>query len=175
MKNIKPFLILQLRPEDAASDNELDAFLKFGNLSQENIHRVRIEKESIPAINLEDYSGVLVGGGPSNVSDDENQKSDNQKRFEQELRDLLNKITESDFPFLGGCYGIGILASFLGAKISKEKYSEEVGAVEIKLSEDGKQDKLAKGVTSQFKAFAGHKEACQNLPEGVVLLAGNDD
>jgi len=29
---------------------------------------------------------------------------------------------------------IGILASFLGAKISKERYSEDVGAVEIVLS-----------------------------------------
>jgi len=68
-------------------------------LTPENVRRIRIEKESIGAIHLEDYSGVLVGGGPSNVSDDETKKPDNQKRFENELKGLLTKITEKDFHF----------------------------------------------------------------------------
>ena len=91
---MKPFLILQLRPNDAAADGEFQAFLKYGGLTENDIHRVRMEKESIPKIKLDDYSGVIIGGGPSNVSDSEKKKSSEQKRFEDELAQLVNKIIE---------------------------------------------------------------------------------
>src|SRR3989338_3931500 len=97
----KPFLILQLRPEDAASDDELAAFMRFGGLAEKDVHRVRMEQEDIPKIQLEDYSGVIVGGGPSNVSDTEEKKSANQRRFETQLGELMDQIIEADFPFLG--------------------------------------------------------------------------
>src|SRR5581483_7939172 len=101
MNQIKPFLLLQLRPEDEAADNEMEAFLKFGNLRGQDIKRVRIDKEDLLDINLSDYSGVIIGGGPSNVSDSEDKKSDNQKRFEAQLNKLLDEIIAKDFPFLG--------------------------------------------------------------------------
>ena len=174
MSQIKPFLLIQLRPEDAAADNELDAFLKFGGLESRNIHRVRIEKENIPTLKLSSYSGIIIGGGPSNVSDSENKKSNEQQRFEKELYGLLDKVTEQDFPFLGACYGIGILAKYLGGQVSKENYSEAVGAVTINLTEASKHDPLTQGLPQSFRAFAGHKEACQETPPGVTLLASSE-
>ncbi len=45
---MKPFLILQLRPIDMASDDEFDAFLKYGGLLNNQVHRVRMEKEGVP-------------------------------------------------------------------------------------------------------------------------------
>jgi len=82
---MKQFLILQLRPIDLASDNEFSAFLRYGGLTEHDVHRVRMENEGIPKIDLEDYSGVILGGGPSNVSDDESVKYVYQKRFEADL------------------------------------------------------------------------------------------
>ena len=169
---IKPFLVLQIRPEDEASDNELEAFLKFGKLGEGDYRRVRIEKESIPEINLDDYSGVIVGGGPSNASAKD--KYENQIRFEKELYDLFDKMVEKDFPYLGACYGHGIFSQYLGGEVSKEKYSEDAGAVPITITKDGKEDDLLKDLPETFKAFAGHKEACQNLAPGAVLLATSE-
>jgi GMP synthase (glutamine-hydrolysing) len=105
----KPFLILQLRPEDEAADSELEAFLQLGELSRENTRRLRMEKESLAEIDLNNYAAIIVGGGPSNVSDAEEVKSPAQLRFEGELVPLLDEVVERDFPFLGACYGLGAL------------------------------------------------------------------
>ncbi|HVI60666.1 MAG TPA: glutamine amidotransferase [Candidatus Saccharimonadales bacterium] len=170
----KPFLILQLRPEDEASDDELAAFMKFGGLKPSEVRRIRMEQQPMPDIDLADYAGVIIGGGPSNVSDDEAAKSPAQRRFESELRSLLTEVIERDFPLLGACYGLGILAIHLGGTVSKEKYSEEVGAITIKLTADAQNDPLTTGLPPSFRAFAGHKEACQDLPPGAALLAGSE-
>src|SRR5581483_9525824 len=94
----------------------------------------------------------------------------NQKRFEAQLNKLLDEIIAKDFPFLGACYGIGLLSKYLGGLVSKDRYSEGVGAVEINLTKDGQQDKLTRNLPVVFKAFGGHKEACQNVPDGAVVL-----
>ena len=163
-------MILQLRPIDLASDNEYSAFLRYGGLAKHEVHRVRMEKEGIPDINLGDYSGIVIGGGPSNISDDEEIKYDYQKRFEASLNSLFDKVFENDFPVLGTCYGIGALNNYQGGEVSKEKYSEGIGAVEIELSEAGMTDELLAGLPAKFMAYVGHKEACQSIPNSATLL-----
>lgn len=170
---IKPFLILQLRPEDVVVDNELAAILKYGNLNASDTHWVRMEKEGVPIINLDDYSGVIIGGGPYGVSDVN--KGPEQKRFESQLYLLLEKIIDNDFPFLGECFGLGILASYLGGTVSKERYGENMGPVTISLNKEALSDPLLADLPQSFRAFTGHKEACQQLPPGSVLLASSKD
>jgi len=167
---MKPFLILQLRPIDLASDNEFEAILRYGGLAERDVHRVRMEKEGIPSIDLGDYSGIILGGGPSNVSDDEEIKHEYQKRFEGDLNSLFDKVFKEDFPILGTCYGIGSLMKYQGGEVSKEKYSEGIGAVEVELSEAGKKDELLAGLPIKFMAYVGHKEACQTIPNSATLL-----
>jgi GMP synthase (glutamine-hydrolysing) len=168
---MKPFLILQLRPEDEASDGEFDAFLKISQLDKEQLHRVRMEKTGLPPIKLKDYSGVIVGGGPTNVSDQD--KTEAEKKFEKQLHTLLDEIIEKDFPYLGACYGLSILAVHLGGEVAKGKYAESVGAVTINLADEAKDDPILNDLPGSFRAFGGHKESCQSLPEGMVCLAGS--
>jgi GMP synthase (glutamine-hydrolysing) len=170
---MKPFLILQLRPIDAASDNEFEAFLQYGKLTKNDVHRVRMEKEGVPELNLDNYSGIIIGGGPSNVSDSDEEKYVYQRKFEQELDTLLKQVFQKDFPLLGTCYGIGALVKYRGGKVAKGKYSEDVGAVNIHLNHNAETDDLTKGLPKKFKAYVGHKEACQELPENAVLLASS--
>jgi GMP synthase (glutamine-hydrolysing) len=165
---MKPFLILQLRREDEASDDEYAAFLRAGNLKPEHTHRVRIEREDVPLGNLDQYSGVIVGGGAPCVSDID--KPPDQIRFEYQLDILCKEILEKDFPYLGACYGLGFLCKSAGGEVSKAKYGEILGAVTVTLSEEGKRDPLFQGVVSPFRAFVGHKEACQAVPPGAVLI-----
>lgn len=171
---MKPFLILQLRPISAAADNELEAIVKYGGLKEGEYHRVRMEKSGIPSLNLKDYSGVIIGGGPSNVSDPIEKKSKAQIKFEADLHKLYNEVFELDFPLLGTCYGVGSISKYLGCSVSREKYSESPGAVDIYLTEEAKIDPIAKGLPNKFRAFTGHKESCQNLPPGAVLLAKSE-
>jgi GMP synthase (glutamine-hydrolysing) len=172
----KPFLILQLRPEDSTSDNEFEAFVEFGEIPKDAVHRIRMEREAIPDdINLNDYSGVIMGGGPSCVSDPQDKKPSYQVRFEGELKVLMDVIVKEDIPFLGACYGIGILTQHMGGEVSKERYSEDVGFTNLKMTEEGRKDPIFEGLPDSFRAIAGHKEACQSLPPNSVLLMTSEN
>ena len=168
---MKPFLILQLRPEAEASDNEFAAILSKGGLTPDQTHRIRLDQTALPDdLNLDDYSGVIVGGGPGCVSDPVEKKTPVEARIEQAVLSLMPEITSRDFPFLGCCYGIGILGHHLGAPVNKDRYSEDVGTSDCALTHDADSDPLCDGLPDAFQAFVGHKEALQELPDGCVHL-----
>jgi len=170
---MKPFLILQLRPETEAADDEYAAFLSKGGLTADQTHRVRLDQTALPReLHLSDYAGVIVGGGPGCVSDDPATKDPTEARIEADIMGLMPTITDGDVPFLGCCYGIGILAHHLGAEVSKARYSEPVGAVTV--HKTGENDPLLNGLPDSFTALVGHKEAAQALPEGCVHLLASD-
>ena len=168
-----PFLIIQLRPEDEAADNELEAIMRHGGLSGDEVVRVRAEQEGLPAIRLEELSAIIVGGSPFDVSTPEKEKSEIQKTIERDFRALLSSIEAADFPFLGACSGNGLLGSYCGASISR-KYPEPVGGTDIHITEAGMRDPLLADMPQTIRVLCGHKEACDYLPPGCVLLATND-
>ncbi len=169
---MKPFLLLQHRYLDEASDNEYKAILQHGPLSPEELVRVRMESVSISGINPNDYSGIITGGGPANVSDADEEKSSAQLRFEAEMNTLYHTIFKYDIPYLGMCYGMGSITKYLGGNVSKKQFSEPVGSVNIQL-EQHVEDPILANIPSSFNAFVGHKESCQSLPNGAVLLASS--
>jgi len=169
---MKPFLLIQSRPETVASDNEYESFLRFSGLDDIQLERFRIESSPLPDIKLDNYSGIIVGGGPFNASTSHAQKSEVQKRLETELYSLLDTIIERDFPFLGACYGVGLVVTHQNGVVS-QKYSESVGPSEITLTEHGIADPLLVDLPENFVAFVGHKEACETLPESATLLASS--
>jgi GMP synthase (glutamine-hydrolysing) len=167
---VRPFLLLSSRAEDVAADDEYAAFLRVTGLAPEQLRRIRMEAAPLPRLTLDDYSGVLVGGGPFNSSDPLLSKSAVQRRVEHELGTLLDEVVARDFPFFGACYGVGTLGVHQGGVIDRT-YAEPVSAVRIELTAAGVADPVLAGMTDAFDAFVGHKEACRVLPPGAVLLA----
>ena len=175
-KDTKPFLVLQLRPETEASDNEFDAIVNKSGLPSSAFDRRRLEQAPLPDdFSLDDYAGIIVGGGPGCVSDPPETKSQLERRIEETVLSLMPEVTARDFPFLGCCYGIGILAHHLGAPVSKERYSEPVSVTTARLEEGAAGDPLLAGVPQSFDAFVGHKEAVQALPQGCTHLLSSPD
>ncbi|WP_137702794.1 glutamine amidotransferase [Marimonas lutisalis] len=171
---MKPFLILQLRPETEAADDEFAAILRKGGLSADQVTRIRLDQQDLPqGLDLDDYSGVIVGGGPGCVSDPPEKKTPVEARIEKAVLSLMPAIAERDFPYLGCCYGIGILGHHLGGEVSKARYGEDVGTSDCRLTEAGRTDALCQGMPDTFQAFVGHKEAVQDLPEGCVHLVSS--
>ena len=72
---MKPFLLLAIRPEDVAADDEYAAMLRFTGLDEHQLRRVRMEQGSIGRIDLDQWSGIILGGGPFQASDPEDSKS----------------------------------------------------------------------------------------------------
>ncbi len=171
--NAKPVLILQLRPEDETSDNEFQAFLKYGGLQEKQTRRIRIEQGGIPPVVLDDYSAIIVGGSPFDISTPEEKKSPIQKKIEKDFKGLFCDVLARDFPFLGACSGNGLLGSYLGVGISG-LYSEPVGGARVTLTDEAKLDPLLSGFPDQIDVLLGHKEACDTTPDGATLLIRGD-
>jgi GMP synthase (glutamine-hydrolysing) len=167
---MKPFLLLATREVDLAADDEYQAMRRFAGLEESQLRRVRLEQGPLGPVDLDELSGIIVGGGPFNSSDLE--KSDVQVRVEAEISALLDRIVPRDFPFLGACYGIGTLGIHEGAVVDRT-YSEPVGPTMINLTDEGRADRLFQALPDTFEAFVGHKEAINKLPAHAVNLASS--
>jgi GMP synthase (glutamine-hydrolysing) len=169
---VQPFLLLSIRADDAAAHNEYASFLSLAGLEERDLHRVRLEQRALGDIDLRDWSGIWLGGGPFNYSDPEESKSPVQRRVEADLRGLLDAVVRADFPFLGACYGVGALGSHQRGTLGR-RHAEPVGSVRVTLTPPGRRDPLLRELPDAFDAFTGHKEAITKLPGHAALLASS--
>ena len=116
---MKPFLFLGTRAEDVVADDEYAAVLRCGGLEEGQLRRHRLERDPLGEVDLDAWSGILLGGGPFNVSDPDEEKSDAQRRAEAELAALADRVVEADFPFFGACYGVGVLGRTGGGTVDR--------------------------------------------------------
>ena len=169
---MKPFLLLATRAEDLAADDEYAEFLRCGGLAEGELERRRLERDPLGEVDLDRYSGLILGGSPYTITDPEHVKSSAQIRVEAELLGLMDDVIDRDYPFLGACYGVAIVGRHEGALIDRT-YPEPVGAAELRLTESGRTDPLFGILPDEFEAFLGHKEAIAKLPDHAVHLASS--
>lgn len=169
---MRPFLFLGVRGEDAAADDEYAAMLRGTGLDEGMLRRVRLEAAPLGDVDLDAWSGVVLGGGPFCVSDPEDTKTPVQRRVEADLARLLDRVVPADVPFLGACYGIGTLGRHQHAVVDRT-HGEPVGAVTVELTPAGRADPVLGAAPQRFGAFVGHKEAVRVLPPHAVLLASS--
>jgi GMP synthase (glutamine-hydrolysing) len=168
---VRPFLLLATRAEDEAADEEYAAFLRYGGLDESQLERRRLERRPMGEVDLDAYSGLILGGSPFTISD--GVKPDVQIRVEDELQMLTRAALARDFPFLGACFGIGIIGSAVGGTVDGT-YGEPVSAPVIDVNDAGRADPLFEVMPAAFRAFVGHKEAVHSLPDHAVVLASSE-
>lgn len=165
---MKPFLHLSIRDHDEAALAEFDSLCDFTGLEPGEIVQLRVEQAPLPVIHVDDYAGIIIGGGQFNASDEE--KSALQQRVEADLGHIVDEALAQDVPLIGLCYGVGLVTQRLGGVVDKT-YGEKVGAVEVTLTAEAASDPVFGSLPEVFHAFTGHKEACAVPPAGAVLLA----
>lgn len=168
---MKKLLILHARDGELAKD-DYDAILRFGNMVPQNVQSHEINFEDFHDLDVREFAGVIVGGGPYDVSKPEQNKPERQKYIEATLKKHINIIYENDIPYLGLCYGLGVLVEALGGKVSAD-FNEAVMPVELHLTSEGQSDILFIGCEGA-EAIVGHHEGVETLPTDAVLLASSD-
>jgi GMP synthase (glutamine-hydrolysing) len=173
MSSTRPFLFLSARPEEDAVGPEYEAMLTATGLHRAELQHHRLDIDPLPALPLEGWAGVIVGGSPYNLTTDSTRKSPTQLRVEHELSQLADWAVAADFPLLFTCYGQGLLTERLGGVVGTE-YGEDAGPVRVTLTAEGRADPLFAGLEPSFTALVGHKEATSVLPAAATLLATSE-
>ena len=116
--------------------------------------------DSLPT-NLNNYSAIVVFGGPMSANDND--------EFMKKEIDWIGQVLQSEVPFLGICLGAQILVKYLGCKVEKNpKEFSEIGFYKIQPTENG-----IKMFQSQDVFYQFHTEGFE-LPSGCELLAKGD-
>ena len=123
------------------------------------------EGKPVPA-EIGDAGGLIVMGGPMGVYE-----QDRYPHLKDELR-LIESALKSGKPVLGVCLGSQLLASALGAKVSKGP-CKEIGWYPIRLSETASQDRLWSNAPREFTVLHWHGDVF-DLPAGAVNLASSE-
>lgn len=134
-----------------------------GNVSHRYTHAFL--NEPIPK-DLEEFSGLVVMGGPMGVYD-----RDRYPFLKDELH-LIELALKDKKPVLGVCLGAQLLAHALGAEVRRAD-RKEIGWHLVRLKEEGQADPLFAGVEQSFFAYHWHGDVF-DLPKGAVSLASSE-
>jgi GMP synthase (glutamine-hydrolysing) len=124
-----------------------------------------IEGQPVPK-RMEEAAGLIVMGGPMGVYE--------QRRYPF-LRDemqLIEQALREEKPVLGVCLGSQLLASTLGATVTKGP-KKEIGWYPVTLTDGAPSDPLWQDVEPSFMAYHWHGDIFA-LPQGASSLASSE-
>jgi GMP synthase (glutamine-hydrolysing) len=149
------------------SEHELVLIFDFGGqytqLIARSVRELGVYSEIVPfntgasAISRRNPRAIILSGGPSSVYDKDAPHPD-------------PALLQSGVPVLGICYGVQLMAHFLGGEV-KPSNRREYGQAEIKTI-TGSQ--LLEGLASPLKVWMSHGDYVSRPPEGFTITATSD-
>ena len=117
---------------------------------------------------LEVYGGIIWTGCNLSVNDTDNPSVSNQI-------EMAKRIYQIGTPSWGSCWGLQIAVVAAGGKVVENPKGREMGfARKIQLTDQGKDHPMYEGKASVFDAYISHDDMVSEIPEGGVVLSGND-
>src|SRR5271156_6606872 len=110
--------------------------------------------------------GLIVMGGPQTVY-----HLDKYPYFREEMA-LIESALAAGKPILGVCLGSQLLAATLGAQVRRGE-QREIGWYPVRLHDAAKEDRLLRGLPSEFVAAHWHSDIF-DLPKDAVALASSE-
>jgi GMP synthase (glutamine-hydrolysing) len=119
------------------------------------------QDKALPA--LSEVSAAVVTGSASMVTEREPWS----ERTGLWLRDAV----AAELPVLGICYGHQLLAQTFGGEVADNPRGRNIGTIDVRLTEEGRQDALFGGFEDVLHMPVSHLQAVTRLPEGARRLA----
>lgn len=114
---------------------------------------------------IEDYSGLVVLGGPMNAD-----QYDEFPHLEWEV-DAIARAADAGMPILGICLGAQLIARAFGARVNR-RHSLEIGWYDVTPTQHASDDPLLSALDTSQPLFQWHEDAL-DLPDGAVHLASS--
>jgi GMP synthase (glutamine-hydrolysing) len=150
-----------------ASDHETVLILDFGGqytqLIARRVRELGVYSEIVPfntsadEIHHKKPKGIILSGGPSSVYDEGAPHPD-------------PAVIQMGVPVLGICYGVQLMAHFLGGEV-KPSNRREYGQAEIEVHGNSR---LLAGLPSRLKVWMSHGDYVSRPPKGFTITAATD-
>src|SRR5690349_7046095 len=150
-----------------ASDHETVLILDFGGqytqLIARRVRELGVYSEIVPfnitveELRAKDPKGIILSGGPSSVYDEGAPHPD-------------PGLIQMGVPVLGICYGVQLMAHFLGGEV-KPSNRREYGQAEIDVKGESR---LLAGLHSPLKVWMSHGDHVSRPPEGFTITAATE-
>jgi GMP synthase (glutamine-hydrolysing) len=149
------------------SDHETVLILDFGGqytqLIARRVRELGVYSEIVPfntsadEIHHRNPKGIILSGGPSSVYDEGAPHPD-------------PAVIQMGVPVLGICYGVQLMAHFLGGEV-KPSNRREYGQAEIEVHGNSR---LLAGLPSRLKVWMSHGDYVSRPPKGFTITAATD-
>ncbi len=165
---MKPILIIKTGstfPSIAARNGDFEDWIISGmRLSKDNVMiAAPFLGQSLP--NQREVSGIVITGSHAMVSD--------ANPWSLTIIDWLQKVSVTNIPVLGICYGHQLIAQALGGQVDFHPDGREIGTVKITTTAAAKNDPLFCDLPEKFNAYVAHAQSAVQLPERAKILATN--
>ena len=150
-----------------ASDHETVLILDFGGqytqLIARRVRELGVYSEIVPfntsaeAIRGKNPKAIILSGGPSSV-------------YEEGAPHPDPAVIQMGVPVLGICYGVQLMAYFLGGEV-KSSNRREYGQAEINVESESQ---LLAGLASPLKVWMSHGDHVSRPPEGFTITASTE-
>ena len=124
-------------------------------------------EETLSPKHFDDATAALFLGGPMSVNQEQ------QFRFLKPEKLLIRWFIEKHIPVLGICLGSQLLASALGAEVTKSPV-KEIGWTPIALTHEGQKDPVVSLLGQDGLQFQWHEDMW-TLPKGCALLGSTSE
>lgn len=164
---MKKILLVQFRVTGESALHEKNCILR-NVREKKKVKSVNVFKENFDfsSDNLSQFGKIILGGsGEFSISE---------KKEKPELWEKVKKVVpvlKQNIPILGICFGHQLIAYVLGSEVIADAAQKEVGTYKVSLTENGKKDKLFRGIPEKLLVQEGHKDSVKDLPPGAELLA----
>lgn len=161
----KPILILKNIPRE--NPGIIEILLNEHNLK----YRIIDFTNSTVIDSIDKYGALIVLGGPDSAND-------LTPKMQNELK-LIQKAIQLKIPYLGICLGLQTLVKAMGGTVRKCLVNEtgfrdpENKFFKIKLTSQGRKDKLFNNLSDNLTVFQLHGETVQLTPRMTPLATGD--
>lgn len=162
------FLLLQVRnPDDPMRAQEVNCFAKALECQATQI-RVFDLLSGVPTVGQLDEVDVVLLGGSGDYSVAEGGE------WLAAVLAAMRELYELSKPTFASCWGFQAMAKALGGEVITDQSRAELGSIEVRLTQAGREDPLFAPLGDTFLAPMGHQDCVVRLPPAAVLLGSSE-
>jgi len=114
-----------------------------------------------------DFSHAIITGSETSIILDDD--------WIEEECELVRRLAEAAVPLLASCFGHQLVVRALSGRAHVRRSSRpEVGWLEVRVTEEGREDPVLGVLPPRFHAFSSHFDEVTPDPPGWVVLARSD-